>query len=290
MLRLFNRAFKRSGIKLEYSKGFNPHPRISFAQPLSLGYTSLGELLEFQTEESFETPVIAEKLGRELPRGIAVMECVKISETVKSLASRVTHAEYIIKISPENCGGEVSGTAEATETKEAQEGSETKDATETTESKEATEAKKAKDATETTKTTEAKEEIETPEVSEATEGKESTAAAKTYGAEELSRKAEDFMRLNEIKVSKKAKKRSGKKRNGGAENFAGEVEIDIRPMIEYLTVNTDGNNIFMSTKIAAGSEKNLSPALLQKAFCEFAGLEVMPENIEIMRTELFLKT
>ncbi len=262
MLRLFNRAFKRSGIKLEYSKGFNPHPRISFAQPLSLGYTSLGELLEFQTEESFETPVIAEKLGRELPRGIAVMECVKISETVKSLASRVTHAEYIIKISPENCGGEVSGTAdatEATETKEAQEGSETTDATETT------------------------------EVSEVTEGKEST-AAKTYEAEELSGKAEDFMRLNEIKVSKKAKKRSGKKRNGGAENFAGEVEIDIRPMIEYLTVNTDGNNIFMSTKIAAGSEKNLSPALLQKAFCEFAGLEVMPENIEIMRTELFLKT
>jgi len=242
MLRLFNRAFKRSGIKLEYSKGFNPHPRISFAQPLSLGYTSLGELLEFQTEESFETPVIAEKLGRELPRGIAVMECVKISETGKSLASRVTHAEYIIKISPESCGGEVSET------------------TETTEAAEATETTKAKEA------------------------------AKTYGTEELSDRAEDFMRMNEIKVSKKTKKRSGKKRNDGAKNSAGEVEINIRPMIEYLTVNTDGNNIFMSTKIAAGSENNLSPALLQKAFCEFAGLDVMPENIEIMRTELFLKT
>lgn len=242
MLRLFNRAFKRSGIKLEYSKGFNPHPRISFAQPLSLGYTSLGELLEFQTEESFETPVIAEKLGRELPRGIAVMECVKISETGKSLASRVTHAEYIIKISPESCGGEVSETTETTET------------------------------TEATETTKAKE------------------AAKTYGTEELSDRAEDFMRMNEIKVSKKTKKRSAKKRNDGAKNSAGEVEINIRPMIEYLTVNTDGNNIFMSTKIAAGSENNLSPALLQKAFCEFAGLDVMPENIEIMRTELFLKT
>ena len=242
MLRLFNRAFKRSGIKLEYSKGFNPHPRISFAQPLSLGYTSLGELLEFQTEESFETPVIAEKLGRELPRGIAVMECVKISETGKSLASRVTHAEYIIKISPESCGGEVSET------------------TETTEAAEATETTKAKEA------------------------------AKTYGTEELSDRAEDFMRMNEIKVSKKTKKRSGKKRNDGAKNSAGEVEINIRPMIVYLTVNTDGNNIFMSTKIAAGSENNLSPALLQKAFCEFAGLDVMPENIEIMRTELFLKT
>ncbi|MDD4366450.1 MAG: TIGR03936 family radical SAM-associated protein [Eubacteriales bacterium] len=257
MLRLFNRAFKRSGIKLEYSKGFNPHPRISFAQPLSLGYTSLGELLEFQTEESFETLVIAEKLGRELPRGIAVMECVKISETGKSLASRVTHAEYIIKISPESCGGEVSETTDATETKEA---------------KEATEATETKDAADATETKDAKD------------------AAKTYGTEELSDRAEDFMRMNEIKVNKKTKKRSGKKRNDGAKNSAGEVEINIRPMIEHLTINTDGNNIFMSTKIAAGSEHNLSPALLQKAFCEFAGLDVMPENIEIMRTELFLKT
>ena len=26
LVRVFHRAFKRAGIKLEYSKGFNPHP------------------------------------------------------------------------------------------------------------------------------------------------------------------------------------------------------------------------------------------------------------------------
>ena len=39
MMRLFNRLFKRADIRLAYSKGFNPHPKMGFAQPLSLGYS-----------------------------------------------------------------------------------------------------------------------------------------------------------------------------------------------------------------------------------------------------------
>ena len=36
LLRLFKRAFKKAGIKLAYSQGFNPHPKMGFAQPLVL--------------------------------------------------------------------------------------------------------------------------------------------------------------------------------------------------------------------------------------------------------------
>ena len=54
MLRLFKRAFKRTGIALEFSHGFNPHPKMGFAQPLSLGYTSLGEYIEFETVEAYK--------------------------------------------------------------------------------------------------------------------------------------------------------------------------------------------------------------------------------------------
>ena len=45
MLRLFKRGFRRAGIELKYSQGFNPHPRMGFAQPLSLGYLAEAELL-----------------------------------------------------------------------------------------------------------------------------------------------------------------------------------------------------------------------------------------------------
>ena len=40
MQRLFQRAFRRAGLPLSYSKGFNPHPLLSFATALSVGYTS----------------------------------------------------------------------------------------------------------------------------------------------------------------------------------------------------------------------------------------------------------
>ena len=43
MLRTFQRAFRRASVPLEYSKGFNPHPLVSFAYPLGLGMTSEDE-------------------------------------------------------------------------------------------------------------------------------------------------------------------------------------------------------------------------------------------------------
>ena len=54
LLRLFKRAFRRAGIPVAYSHGFNPHPKMSFAQPLSLGYAAEEELLEFETEDPFD--------------------------------------------------------------------------------------------------------------------------------------------------------------------------------------------------------------------------------------------
>ena len=51
LMRMFKRAFKRGGIKLAYSQGFNPHPKLGFAQPLSLGYEGMKELMEFETVE-----------------------------------------------------------------------------------------------------------------------------------------------------------------------------------------------------------------------------------------------
>lgn len=45
MQRLFQRAFRRADLPLAYSNGFNPHPLLSFATALSVGYTSDCEYL-----------------------------------------------------------------------------------------------------------------------------------------------------------------------------------------------------------------------------------------------------
>ena len=38
LMRTFQRAFFRSGIQIRHTEGFNPHPFVSIALPLSVGY------------------------------------------------------------------------------------------------------------------------------------------------------------------------------------------------------------------------------------------------------------
>ena len=46
LMRLFQKVFRRSGFDVAYSNGFNPHQQMSFASPLGLGLTSIGEYLD----------------------------------------------------------------------------------------------------------------------------------------------------------------------------------------------------------------------------------------------------
>ena len=47
LMRTFQRAFARAGIAIKHTEGFNPHPFVSIALPLSVGYSSQCEILEF---------------------------------------------------------------------------------------------------------------------------------------------------------------------------------------------------------------------------------------------------
>ncbi len=98
MLRVFKRAFKKTGLALRYSQGFNPHPKMSFAQPLSLGYASRCELIEFETSSPHTTEEIITKLRDEMPGGIKILSCQELSGEVKSLAGEADAAEYKIWI------------------------------------------------------------------------------------------------------------------------------------------------------------------------------------------------
>lgn len=98
MLRLFKRALKKAGIKLSYSQGFNPHPKMGFAQPLSLGYSSIAEYLELETEEDYDGKQLKQALDLQMPEGVKLFSCEKTAGQQKSLAARAESAEYIIGI------------------------------------------------------------------------------------------------------------------------------------------------------------------------------------------------
>ena len=74
LMRTFQRAFLRADIRLKHSEGFNPHPIMSFALPLSVGSESICELLDFQLEEDTQPADLVQKLNGVLPEGIEVLK------------------------------------------------------------------------------------------------------------------------------------------------------------------------------------------------------------------------
>ncbi|MDR0839331.1 MAG: TIGR03936 family radical SAM-associated protein [Oscillospiraceae bacterium] len=73
LMRTTRRAFTRADIALRHSEGFNPHPLMSFALPLSVGQESVCELLDFEAEGALP-PDAAERLNDALPEGLRVLE------------------------------------------------------------------------------------------------------------------------------------------------------------------------------------------------------------------------
>jgi radical SAM-linked protein len=95
LMRLFQRTFRRARFRLRYSEGFNPHPRMSFAQPLSLGYIGLGEVLEFETTEPLVPFDVPDLLNALLPPGVRVTACKELPEGRKeSLSALTVSASY----------------------------------------------------------------------------------------------------------------------------------------------------------------------------------------------------
>lgn len=75
LMQTMQRAFSRAGYELKYSEGFNPHPQISIALPLSVGTASLCEIMDFKLKEEADKSKIPARLTAALPEGIEVTDC-----------------------------------------------------------------------------------------------------------------------------------------------------------------------------------------------------------------------
>ena len=87
LMRVFQRAFKRAGLPLTHSQGFNPRPSVSIALPLSVGVESFCELLDFDLEgEKVPCDIILEKLNNALVEGVRVLQIYDDGAKIKHLA------------------------------------------------------------------------------------------------------------------------------------------------------------------------------------------------------------
>ncbi len=96
--RLFQRAFKRSGLPVWYTQGFNPHVYLTFPLPLSLGTESLCETVDFRLTE--ETPMgqVLDRLNEVLPEGVRALWAAPPVYSADKIAS----AQYEIRLYPKD--------------------------------------------------------------------------------------------------------------------------------------------------------------------------------------------
>lgn len=75
MNRFMARAIRRSKVPIWYTEGFNPHPYINFALPLSLGFESECEAVDMRiTQDGMPLPDIKNALAAQMPDGIEIID------------------------------------------------------------------------------------------------------------------------------------------------------------------------------------------------------------------------
>ncbi len=83
-LRTIVRTFRRAGLPVKYSEGFNPHMVMTIGLPLSVGTTSCCDCLEVELNQDVDIPSAIESINRCAPRGIKVLG-MKLSEGLTAM-------------------------------------------------------------------------------------------------------------------------------------------------------------------------------------------------------------
>ncbi len=92
--RLLQRGLRRAGMPVAYSQGFNPHPQLSFASALSVGYTSDAEWVDVRLEQAIDPAAFAARMNAVLPEGFSILAALEAPETLPTLTVLTKSAVY----------------------------------------------------------------------------------------------------------------------------------------------------------------------------------------------------
>lgn len=100
--RFMQMALRRTELPVAYSKGFNPHPLISFASALAMGWTSEYEILDVRLDGEVDPEAALFDMKRSLPPGLPVYDVRAAEDQHPALMALLYSAGYIIHI-PKSC-------------------------------------------------------------------------------------------------------------------------------------------------------------------------------------------
>lgn len=104
-MRAVERAARRADIPVALTRGFHPHPRMSFGPAVPVGVESECELVDVDLRESLGAAEITRRLERVLPSGIQLVRCRVLPPGGPSLSSMITAASYQVDFDRDDIAG-----------------------------------------------------------------------------------------------------------------------------------------------------------------------------------------
>ncbi len=93
MNRMMTRLVRKAGLDIWYTEGFNPHPYMTFALPLPLGFEGLYEIMDIRiNDDSFDISKIPDIMNGVCPKSIHFFDAKEPDKKVGAIA----FAEYEI--------------------------------------------------------------------------------------------------------------------------------------------------------------------------------------------------
>ncbi len=91
------RAIRRAGIEVDYSKGFNPSPKIAFGPPLGVGVAGLREYFDIEVFPGVPLKSLADRLNAALSAGVRVDDAAPVVQKEPSLQEFVSRYAYEVE-------------------------------------------------------------------------------------------------------------------------------------------------------------------------------------------------
>ncbi len=98
IMRAMQRALRRSGLPVSYSKGFNPHILLTFASALSVGAAGTCEILETQLDEAVTPEAFLAAMNAALPPEMQLTGARPLPEGRPASMAMVQAAAYDIRV------------------------------------------------------------------------------------------------------------------------------------------------------------------------------------------------
>ncbi len=96
--RYMQRVLNRTHLPIAFSQGFNPHPIMSFASALAMGWTSDYEILDVRMAEPVEAAFAQTAFARALPPDMPVWSAKAVEDRHAAAMAMVQMADYEIQL------------------------------------------------------------------------------------------------------------------------------------------------------------------------------------------------